>query len=598
MADESEAQAAYLLAVERIRHVVAMGDLEMYFVGSDFKALEAIPHEIEEARQITTLHILCPKVMDISALSHLTRLTDLIIESYWINDISALSGLHALHSLRLASIGNGDISALRFLSNLESLNLADTTVDDISPMEPLRRSLRSLNLDHTWVTDITALSLHKGLQHLSLKATAVMNLDPLSIMSGLATLDISGTTVHDITIVSSLPALQSLDLTDSQVVDLRPLRDHPSLGRRNGFGLRYDSTPAIEKDATLAALAKISDNLERTEKTLAYLKTLPRLPKPLPWLDPPKEPIPPITVETILQAQTPFGWRFSPEAGAMVIHVEDRPLSSLQDQLSAMARERAEKLGKSLKGANHGLRGEARIECERFEAIIGDGARPLAVRSVELWGSLVALGGLLEASELGRIEQRDPLDLLASEQRAALQTLLQIAGNLVRSFPEARALDDTAGGFLRREPSVEMVLAMVEASIRAAFVSAGSAALMQHVAAVAKGSGAQAEKAASVSVQGIANLIRAAAVYVVRGGAKLTMAAAVGAAGAAGAVTGKELAEHYQTGKAAIAFIQQIEEWVEPFLSTVPPDQAADLRAAIHDARNAFMKAPDKRQLP
>jgi Leucine-rich repeat (LRR) protein len=281
LADPSKAKVAYLLAVERIEQVVARGDLEMHLIGADFEELEAIPTQIERARQVTTLHISCPKVTDISALSHLTKLTNLVIESSGITDISALSGLHALNSLSLASTGLRDIAALGFLTRLEHLSLEGTGVEDISPLAPLRRSLRYLNLNHTEVSDLSPLALHKGLLNLSLKATPVTDLAPLSMMTALATFDISETPVSDISIAAGLPGLRNLDLTGSRVADMRPLAHHADLGDGNDVGFQYDSTPAVEADATLARLAKISDNRERTRKTLEYLQSFPLTPKTL-----------------------------------------------------------------------------------------------------------------------------------------------------------------------------------------------------------------------------------------------------------------------------------------------------------------------------
>ncbi len=53
-----------------------------------------------------------------------------------------------------------------------------------------------------------------------------------------------------------------------------------------------------------------------------------------------------------------------------------------------------------------------------------ENSRTLPNRALELWGSLIALGSQLEANNEGRKDNRDPLDLLPAESRAALQTLL------------------------------------------------------------------------------------------------------------------------------------------------------------------------------
>ena len=419
------------------------------------------------------------------------------------------------------------------------------------------------------------------LRVLNLENTSVVDLSPLTTLKSLKFLWLNKTAVADLSPIAGNRDLRTLQLTGSRVTDLRPLRDLSGLakGADGGFqywnGLHFRSTPVTTNNAELARLAEIENSQTRTRETLAYLKTLPPWPEPLDTLDGPI-----LTVEAVLKSQSPLGWRFSPTDGAMQVYAEAAPTTAMQEQLAKMSGERAQALKKALAGANHGLRGEALQEASRFADLMDDGSRPLSVRSVELWGSLVALGGLLDGNDVGRAQGRDPLDLLSVEQRAALQTLLQIAGNFVRSYPDVKALDDSAGGFLRRSITVEMVGAMIEAALRAAYVTPGSAALMQHVAAIGGTEGAQADKAASVSVRGIANLIQTAALFAGKGSIKLAGAAALGAAG----YVGKEAADHYDLDKAAFAYVELIRDKVGPFLSNMPPDETAVLQSALNDA--------------
>jgi hypothetical protein len=357
---------------------------------------------------------------------------------------------------------------------------------------------------------------------------------------------------------------------------MRPIRNMKVGVGEYSFGLSFENIPATRRDLRLAQLARIADHQDRARETLAYLATLPPWPEPLEAV---RTDTPFLTLEAVLKSQSPLGWRFSPSHGAMEVYAEAVPTTTMQEQLAKLSGERANTLKKALAGANHGVRGEAREEVDRFKALLDDGSRPLSVRSVELWGSLVALGGLLDGNDVGRMQGRDSLDLLSVEQRAALQTLLQIAGNFVRSFPDVKALDESAGGFLRREISIEMVAAMIEAALRATYVTPGSAALIQHVAAIGAANGPQADKATSVSVRGIANLIQTAALFVGKGSVKLAGAAALGAAG----YVGKEAADHYDLDQAAFAYIEEIKGLVEPFLANMPPDEAAVLQSTLRD---------------
>ncbi len=110
----------------------------------------------------------------------------------------------------------------------------------------------------------------------------------ISTFTALRTLSLTGTQVTDIAPLQNLSALQILDLSGTKVKDLRPVADFSfemlrkisSLGR-TFRGLNFFSTPAAKATPELTALAQIKGNEERTQKTLAYLRSLP--PWPEPW---------------------------------------------------------------------------------------------------------------------------------------------------------------------------------------------------------------------------------------------------------------------------------------------------------------------------
>jgi hypothetical protein len=152
--------------------------------------------------------------------------------------------------------------------------------------------LRSLDLDNTRIHDLTPLAGLAGLQGLSLNQTAVQDLTPLAGLAGLQWLSLDQTAVQDLTPLAGLAGLRELFLDGTQVVDLRPIRDLSKLVGEGPFGgLRFRRTPAVARDAELRRLSEIADDTERTRETLAYLRTLPPWPEPLPW-QPPAEMLP------------------------------------------------------------------------------------------------------------------------------------------------------------------------------------------------------------------------------------------------------------------------------------------------------------------
>ncbi|MDZ4085716.1 MAG: leucine-rich repeat domain-containing protein [Tabrizicola sp.] len=560
--------------VSDLSPLVALGNLESLSLnGTDVGDLSPI----EGLSSLDRLWLDGTQVGDLSALHALTSLRILDASDTQISDLSPVVGLTRLSNLGLNDTLISDVSPLSALSGLATLSLEGTLVRDLGPVAALA-GLKHLWLGRSRVRDLSPLAHLVGLERLSIIGTDVSDLKPLTLLTELRLLLADRTGISDLSPLASLTNLQDLTLSDSDVRDMRPLLKLTNLGTYGRPGHAFTDTPATRADPILNELSRLDDEAERAEKTLAHLATLPPWPEPL---DPPETDTSILTVEAVLKSQSPLGWRFSPADGAMEVYTEAGPTTALQEQLARMSGERAQTLKAALAGANHGLRGEARVEVDRFTALLDDGLRPLSARSVELWGSLVALGGLLDGNDTGRVQGRDPLDLLSVEQRAALQTLLQIAGNLVRSFPDVKALDDSAGGFLRREISIEMVAAMIEAALRATYVTPGSAALMQHVAAVGLSDGPQADKATSVSVRGIGNLIQTAALIVGKGSFKLAGAAALGAAGYVGA----QGADHYDLDEAAFAYFEEITDLVEPFLFNLPPDEAAVLQSTLHDTR-------------
>lgn len=93
----------------------------------------------------------------------------------------------------------------------------------------------------------------------------------------LRVLDLSYTHIADLGALSEAVDLHSLNITGTQVDDMRPIAGNSfaSYGEGTSFGLLFAATPAAQSDPELSVLSKVSDDRERTEKTLAYLRSLP-----------------------------------------------------------------------------------------------------------------------------------------------------------------------------------------------------------------------------------------------------------------------------------------------------------------------------------
>lgn len=435
---------------------------------------------------------------------------------------------------------------------------AFSQLDRIPPEVATISRLTSLELDHTKVRSLEPLRDATALEHLSLTNTQVSDISPLREMT----------------------ALRRLWLNRTAVNDLRPIANLSfSLFEQHLSGVRFRNIPATENDPELKRLSQIGVVEQRTRETLAYLKTLPPWPEPLPWEQAEEQPL---TVTALIEAQDRAGWRYVPGVNALQLYVTDLPSDARQEQMARMVAERSgrliDKLGTRVNSG--GLRQETHEETKRFQAILADESRSLGARSLELWGSLIALGDLLEENDRAARAGRDTLDLLPAEARAALSTLLGVAAGLVRSFPEARELDDDHGSFLRRSLSREVVRELLEAALRTALIEPRSAALVQHVAGVAEKNGKQAQKADSVTMTGVRNLVMIAGLL------SSTVGAVVG--GVVGGITsdiGTDISNQYQLGEKAEEFLAGSEREIGELLDSLTPDERAVLKAALEDAK-------------
>jgi hypothetical protein len=81
-----------------------------------------------------------------------------------------------------------------------------------------------LNIDRTWVSDLSPLARLTALQHLSIELTAVSDLSPLARLTGLTTLQLRPTRPIDLSPLVALTRLRDVYLWfEDEVIDLSPL---------------------------------------------------------------------------------------------------------------------------------------------------------------------------------------------------------------------------------------------------------------------------------------------------------------------------------------------------------------------------------------
>ncbi|MEM8554406.1 MAG: leucine-rich repeat domain-containing protein [Pseudomonadota bacterium] len=180
------------------------------------------------------------------------------------------------------------------LGQLLRLDLRYTQVTDIAPLSGLAQ-LQSLDLRYTQVTDIAPLSGLAQLQSLDLRSTQVTDIAPLSGLAQLQSLSLWNTQVTNIAPLSGLAQLQFLYLNRTKVADLGPIKYLTNLR-----DLEFRGCEATKQNSKLRTLSEIKGDRERTETTLAYLRSLdddPVIappPKPIVPDPPPENPLAPV----------------------------------------------------------------------------------------------------------------------------------------------------------------------------------------------------------------------------------------------------------------------------------------------------------------
>ncbi len=122
--------------------------------------------------------------VDLSILSELTNLKELILTSCEISDISALKDLTNLTVLGLANNYISDISPIKNLTNLNELYLVGNLISDISAVKKLT-NLTRLDLFGNQISDISTLKKLKKLTILDLRHNDISSSDFKSLEKAL-----------------------------------------------------------------------------------------------------------------------------------------------------------------------------------------------------------------------------------------------------------------------------------------------------------------------------------------------------------------------------------------------------------------------------
>ncbi len=179
--------------------------------------------------------IAAQELTDISALAGLSRLSKAELKHNFITDISALAGMERLTSVGINDNPVRDISPLASCPNLAFLDLCDVRSYEPSPIAQLGnfdfldisnptgsyrwldgKSILDLRIAWSGLDDLHYLDHVTRLERLEIDHTHVTDLSPLSLHRGLKLLRLAGLPVTDFRVLTELPQLEQITVSEEQ----------------------------------------------------------------------------------------------------------------------------------------------------------------------------------------------------------------------------------------------------------------------------------------------------------------------------------------------------------------------------------------------
>ena len=151
-----------------------------------------------------------------------------------ISDLSPLSSLVQLEELILKQNGIADISELKDLINLRTLDVsANQEITDADAIEKMVK-LESLNISFNKITSVDALSNLENLEYISMSNNQITQLPDLSKLTKVYFLDASHNQLTDISAISGMKSLEQLNLSGNKgITDYTPLANLTNLVKEN-----------------------------------------------------------------------------------------------------------------------------------------------------------------------------------------------------------------------------------------------------------------------------------------------------------------------------------------------------------------------------
>lgn len=206
---------------------------------TDLSDLAAMPN-------LEQVCIVAQELTDISALQNHPKLNKVEFKHNYITDISVLSGMDHLSSVGINDNPVQDISPLTACPNLAFLDLCDVRsyepsvlaqlgnfdfLDISNPTESYRfldgKSILDLRIAWTGLDDLHFLDQVTRLERLEIDHTDISDLSPLALHKGLKVLKLAGLPITDFSVLLELPQLAEVSVSEDARIAMEALGDVP-----------------------------------------------------------------------------------------------------------------------------------------------------------------------------------------------------------------------------------------------------------------------------------------------------------------------------------------------------------------------------------
>lgn len=193
--------------------------------------------DIEPLSNLTMLKHLdlygCTSLKDIKPLSNLTNLEYLDVDcTDNMKGYSTLSNLVNLETLKIYKMNvseNGDISFISDMTKLKNLMIRYSGIKDITPIKKLSE-VTSINLTYNSIKDTKALNNCKKIQSLFLNDNKLVEIECIRAMPDLVLLNLRNNLIEDITPLNMSSNLETIFLDSNKIYNIKPFIDNEYIG--------------------------------------------------------------------------------------------------------------------------------------------------------------------------------------------------------------------------------------------------------------------------------------------------------------------------------------------------------------------------------